>query len=209
MRSPLSKIKALRADNRMFTMTRYPGGMRGACPLFLWSLAGSIAVMAAPAPAAAQCLLCSQPAPSPDRAAGSGESDGGTADQPLRIEITANLDFSRIAGGNGGGSIGIDPTGRGSVQGDVAAIGGTGFSGHVVVTGTPGRTISITMPREAELTSSSGRIARLRNIVAGVPPVARLGPDGRLEFGFGGVLDVGRDATGDYSGRIPITVSYE
>ena len=135
--------------------------------------------------------------------------DGGAAEQPLQIEITANLDFSRIAGGSVGGSVGIDPTGRGTVQGDVATLGGAGFSGHVLVTGMPGRTISISMPREAELTSSSGRIARLRNIVAGVPPIARLGPDGRLEFGFGGVLDVGRDATGDYSGRIPITVTYE
>jgi hypothetical protein len=158
-------------------------------------------------PAGAQCLLCGQSA-EPAAGAGSARDGGAEAEQPLRIEITANLDFSRIAGGSGG-SVGIDPSGRGTVQGNVATLGGAGFSGHVLVTGAPGRSISISLPREAELTSSSGGVARLRNIVAGVPPVAQLGPDGRLEFGFGGVLDVGRDATGDYSGRIPITVTYE
>jgi hypothetical protein len=193
--------------NTMFTRNGHDGRMRPPAPLCLFRLAlpAMLCVVGAPA-ASAQCLLCSD-----SSASSTGEAGSRTADDalPLRIEITANLDFARIAGGRSGGQVALDPSGRGSVRGDVAPIGGAGFSGRVLITGTPGRAIRVTMPSDALLTASSGRVARLHSIVAGIPPIARLGPDGRLEFGFGGVLDIGSDATGDYSGRIPITVAYE
>lgn len=163
-----------------------------------------IIVMIAPMPASAQCLLCSaetsalvQPITDDRRAL------------PLRIEVIADLDFSRLVAGRGGGSVRIDPDGGGSAVGRVAPIGGYGFSGRVMVSGTPGRTVRIGLPAEVMLTASSGHIVRVTDISANLPPLARLGPDGRLEFAFGGRLDLDGEAYGDYRGRIDVTVSYE
>lgn len=163
-----------------------------------------IAGMIAPMPASAQCLLCSA-----ETSASTQSIPDDRREQPLRIEVIADLDFSRLVAGRTGGSVRIDPDGGGSAAGGASPIGGYGFSGRVLVSGTPGRTIRISLPHEAVLTASSGRVARVRDITANLPPVARLGPDGRLEFAFGGRLDVDGDADGDYRGRIEVTVSYE
>ena len=37
----------------------------------------------------------------------------------------------------------------------------------------------------------------------------RLSPDGRLQFRFGGRLQIAGDDDGDYRGRIPVTVEYQ
>lgn len=162
-------------------------------------------LLLAPVQASAQCLLCSD----------SGTSSGAITTEtvrelPLNVDITADLDFSRLVSGQGGGSVTLDPQGGPSVaRGNVAPIGGYGFSGRVIVIGTPGRSVRIDIPSDAVLTSSTGRSARVSGIVTGLPPVVRLGPDGRLEFGFGGRLELDGEADGDYRGRIPVTVSYE
>ncbi len=171
--------------------------------LFLASLA--LLALAAPARGTAQCLLC-DPAPPREGAQGNGQ----TAEMPLRVEVTADLDFSRLVAGRGGGSVTLQPGGgAGIVGGSVASVGGYGFSGRVDVSGTPGRTVRILLPDSIALTSSSGRIARVSGISDGLPPIARLGPDGRLSFSFGGRLEVDGEAEGDYRGRIPVTISYE
>lgn len=162
------------------------------------------AAMLAPSPASAQCLLCSAETPASPQSIPDERRE-----QPLRIEVIAGLDFSRLVAGRQGGSVRIDPDGGGSAAGGAAPIGGYGFSGRVLVSGTPGRTVRIDLPREAVLTASSGRVARVRDITANLPPLARLGPDGRLEFAFGGRLDLDGEADGDYRGRIDVTVSYE
>jgi Domain of unknown function (DUF4402) len=163
------------------------------------------ALLLAPLPAAAQCLLCSDSGTASDAIA-----TAQPRDLPLNVDIVADLDFSRLVAGQGGGSVTLDPQGGPSVaRGNVAPIGGYGFSGRVIVTGTPGRGVRIDIPQDVILTSSTGRTARVSGIVTGLPPVVRLGPDGRLEFGFGGQLEIDGEADGDYRGRIPVTVSYE
>jgi hypothetical protein len=161
-------------------------------------------MMIAPMPAFAQCLLCSA-----ETSAAAQSIPDGRREQPLRIDVIADLDFSRLVAGRNGGSVRIHPDGGGSAAGGAAPIGGYGFSGRVLVSGTPGRTVRIDLPHEAVLTAASGRIARVREIVANLPALARLGPDGRLEFAFGGRLDLDGEADGDYRGRIDVTVSYE
>ena len=160
-------------------------------------------------PAAAQCLLCGESA-GDSTASGrsaSGDEDGLT---PLRINITADLDFSRLVAGDGGGSISIDPqSGRSRTSGDVSPLGGSAFSGRALVEGSPGATVRIDLPTQISLTSGSGGVARISDIVSTIPPRAQLGPDGRLEFAFGGRLELSGTADGDYRGRIQITVSYE
>lgn len=162
-------------------------------------------LLLAPVQASAQCLLCSDSAPASDAI-----TTETLRELPLNVDITADLDFSRLVAGQGGGSVTLDPQGGPSIaRGNVAPIGGYGFSGRVIVTGTPGRSVRIDIPSDAVLTSSTGRSARVSGIVTGLPPVARLGADGRLEFGFGGRLELDGEADGDYRGRIPVTVSYE
>lgn len=149
-------------------------------------------------------MLCDRRAAAPDAI-----TTVSAAQQPLRIIVTADLDFSRLAVGQGGGTVTLESGGRASVAGDIAPVGGHGFTGRVGITGSPNRTVRIALPVEIELTSATGGVARVRGIAADVPPVARLGPDGRLEFAFGGRLELRGAASGDYRGRIPVTVSYE
>ena len=162
--------------------------------------------LASSGPVAAQCLLCSGPiAP-----ALTVQGQPGEVERPLRVEITADLDFSRLVAGDGGGSVTISPQGgQGQAQGNVTSIGGFGFSGRVRVEGSPGRAVRITLPREADLTSAQGGQAHVRDIESSLPPVARLGADGVLEFAFGGRLELNGAVDGDYRGRIDVTVAYE
>ncbi len=171
----------------------------------LATIALAVLALLAPVQASAQCLLCSDPPPA------SGSLIGGLLPElPLRVEIIADLDFARIVAGNGGGSVTLNPrNGSGQTQGDVAPLGGYGFSGRVIVTGTPLRNVRITLPDSVTLTSTTGRTARVSGIQTGQSPVLRLNLLGRLEFNFGGRLELEGGADGDYRGRIPVTVNYE
>ena len=52
-----------------------------------------------------------------------------------------------------------------------------------------------------------GRLGEIERTDLGAAP--RLGIDGRLQFRFGGRLQVTGSADGDYRGRIPVTVEYQ
>lgn len=154
-------------------------------------------------PARAQCLLCEKEAPTTG-------SEGSANDIPLRIEIAAQLDFSRVATGQGGGAVTIDPrTGSRQLTGNLMDLGGMALSGEAVVSGTPGRSVRIIIPTEIMLDGDNGRSARVSDLVTNLGPAPRLGVDGRLRFRFGGRLQVMRDDDGNYRGRIPIAVEYE
>ncbi len=164
-----------------------------------------LALMTSPTPATAQsCLACE---------AGAGDSAGADAsarERPVRVTIIANLDFSRLTVRDGGGGLVVDPeTGAVSPRGGAASIGGMAFSGRALVEGEPNRAVRVLMPEEIILTSSTGGQARVRRIITTLSPAPRLGPDGRLEFAFGGELQAEGGATGEFRGRIAITVGYE
>lgn len=162
-----------------------------------------------PGAAEAQCLLCSDG----DAASTATQPNARDDDErllPLRVSVTADLDFSRLVSGGGGGSVTIDPTtGQLRSEGQVGALGGSGFTGHALVEGSPGQTVRIDLPNEVRLTSATGGEVRIRDIISSLPARARLGPDGRLEFAFGGRLELDGRSDGDFRGRIQITVSYE
>ncbi len=158
----------------------------------------------------AQCLLCTQGTAGADSAPSSPLATPRAAERPLSITIDADLDFARLVAGPSGGSVRIDPaSGQAVVQGGIAAIGGSGFSGRGRIEGTPGATVRIDLPREVVLQSTTGGVAHVRDIVSDLPLIARINADGRLDFAFGGRLEVSGDTDGDFRGRIAITVSYE
>lgn len=153
---------------------------------------------------AAPCLLCGETAPA------GGNSLPRDEEVPLQIEISAQLDFSRVAAGPGGGSITVDPvSGSRRLAGNVRDLGGMALTGEVVVEGTAGRAVRVNIPAEIQLDGDQGRSARVVDVTTNLGPAPRLGPDGRLRFRFGGRLAVASDDDGNYRGRIPISVEYE
>jgi Domain of unknown function (DUF4402) len=156
-------------------------------------------------PAIAQCRLCEvQPK------AVSGGEPNAPENVPLRIEIESALDFSRLTSVQSGGSVQIDAqTGARSVSGGLVALGGMPFRGTVRLSGAPRRAIRIDMPSRVMLSSSTGGIAEVYDIVTDLPPAPMLGSDGALGFSFGGKLMVKGQISGTFHGAIQITADYQ
>ena len=164
----------------------------------------SLALLCTGAPAfveAAPCMLCTSDA------ARNGEKKPGI---PLRIEVTTKLSFSRIAlTGRGGAQIAVDPDGGRSLNGEAVPLGGYPAAGSVLLTGEPGRTVRVDMPREIAMLSSTGGRITIEDMRTTLGPSPRLNGAGKLEFSFGGRLSVSGNMAGRFRGRIPITANYE
>ena len=160
-------------------------------------------LLAAPSDAGAQCLLCGD----------AGTTTGGSArkvETPLRVEVETQLDMGRVAVGAMGGEVELDPlSGARRLRGDVVDLGGFAVTGTVTVTGEPGAAVRVILPASVDLESDRGRSARVSGLVTDLNAAPRLGPDGRLQFRFGGRLQIAGLDDGDYRGRIPVTVEYE
>ncbi|MEH6757127.1 MAG: DUF4402 domain-containing protein [Parasphingorhabdus sp.] len=156
--------------------------------------------------AAAQCRLCAAQI-------GSISSLGPTSqvEIPLNIQITANLDFSRLALLNrAGGEVELDPkTGQRRITGSLTDLGGLSLNGQGRLTGEPGRLVRVQLPERITLSAPNGSTADLVKLDTDLPPQARLDRDGRLSFSFGGKLRVNGNANGQFRGRIAITADYE
>ncbi|GAA0476204.1 hypothetical protein GCM10009096_17460 [Parasphingorhabdus litoris] len=159
-----------------------------------------------PDSAAAQCRLC---AAQTDSASSSGSP--GATEIPLRIEITANLDFSRLALLNRtGGEVELDPDSRQRrFSGGLTDLGGLSLHGEGRLTGEPGRLVRVQLPERITLSAPNGSTADLVKLDTDLPAQARLDRDGRLTFSFGGKLRVTGSASGQFRGRIAITATYE
>ncbi|MGV7122734.1 DUF4402 domain-containing protein [Sphingopyxis sp. 550A] len=132
------------------------------------------------------------------------------ADTPLRIDIETQLDMGRVAAGSSGGEVALDPvTGVRRLSGDVRDLGGFAVTGTVTVRGEPGAEVRVFLPTSVDLESGSGGIARVTGLATDLGGAPRLDPDGRLQFRFGGRLQVAGSGDGDYRGRIPVTVEYQ
>ena len=157
--------------------------------------------------AQAQCRLCAD-SPMSDSLS---QMATGKQEIPLQIEITANLDFSRMALiGGGGGMVSIDPmSGARQISGSIANLGGMSLHGEGRLTGEPGRNVRVSLPQRILLSSPDGSTAELEKLETNLPAMARLDPAGRLVFTFGGQLRLRGDASGQFRGRIAITADYE
>lgn len=157
--------------------------------------------------AQAQCRLCAD-SPMSDSLS---QTAAGKQEIPLQIEITANLDFSRMALiGGGGGMVSIDPmSGARQMSGSIANLGGMSLHGEGRLTGEPGRNVRVSLPERILLSAPDGSTAELEKLETNLPAMARLDPAGRLVFTFGGQLRLRGDANGQFRGRIAITADYE
>ena len=75
--------------------------------------------------------------------------------------------------------------------------------------GEPGAEVRVFLPATVDLESGTGATARVVGLATDLGAAPRLGIDGRLQFRFGGRLQVTGSADGDYRGRIPVTVEYQ
>ncbi len=164
-------------------------------------LAFALTSLSVPA-AAAQCLLCA-----PDKASGAAARE---AEVPLRVEVETRLDMGRVAVGATGGAVTVDPvSGARRLSGDVVDLGGFALTGIVTVRGAPGAEVRVILPASVDLEGGHGRTARVTDLATDLSAAPRLGPDGRLQFRFGGRLQIAGADDGDYRGRIPVTVEYQ
>ncbi|HEU5482231.1 MAG TPA: DUF4402 domain-containing protein [Sphingomicrobium sp.] len=157
-------------------------------------------LVGAPAPAPAQCRLCS--APTTERL----ETAEGA---PLRLDAQASLDFDRIVMlGAGNGAATLLPNGDRSALGSIATLSARAMVGSVTVRGEPNRTVRVDMPSQVTLHSLNGGQIAIEQLETDLPEMPRLDSAGSLSFQFGGRLTINGDAEGEYRGDVPITVEY-
>ena len=155
-----------------------------------------------PAPAAAQCQLCSQSA-----AAASGKTP-----KPITIQIETRIEYSKIGlvTLNQGGTARLDPvSGQQTLAGSLLNLGGVPVVGTVLVTGEPRGNVTVTFPTTIQLFNSTGGSVPLTNFTTSLKNNPKLADDGTLRFTFGGLLRIDGASTGTFRGSLPITVDYK
>ncbi len=175
--------------------------MTGRAFALLGPVALLVGAFAMPAAAPAQCRLCATPTTG---------TTTESAEQAVRIEVQARLDFDQLVlmDGAAPGTARLLPDGTSSTSGSIGAISGRAMVGSVVVRGEPGRLVRIGLPSSIALYGLTGGSIRLDSLVTDLPPQPRLDSQGSLQFRFGGALHVEGDSAGDYRGDVPITVDY-
>lgn len=195
---------ACMGHKKLLTALLYICTMRGSLFLIVSGLVCALTLGAGTRPVAAQCLLCDKPQAAP------GDDPSKIINLPLRVTINTRLDFSRAAIANiGQGTIVVSPNGARTVSGNLEDLGGMGVAGTVEIWGTPLRRISVEMPTTVELRSADGSVATVTNFRTDLKKNPTLGLLGYLKFNFGGELRVTAGQSGQFRGRIPISVEYE
>jgi hypothetical protein len=153
--------------------------------------------LAAPAAAQSDCRLC--------------YSDSGRpGERPLALEIFADLNFARLAlTSRDGGSAEVDAaSGSKRTGGAVVNLGGMVITGQGRVTGEPLRGVRIDLPQSVPMRAPDGGEAELSGFTTDLPAHPAIGSNGELIFSFGARLVLRGGRSGNYRGRIPITVDY-
>ncbi len=128
----------------------------------------------------------------------------------VQVSIVANLDFALLTANGAGGAARVAPDGSSAeTRGGVRALGGMAFGGRALIEGEPLQPVRVTLPQQITMVSSSGGRLTVRNISSNLPAAPRLDAAGRLEFGFGGDLEVSGAVSGTYRGRIEVTAEYD
>lgn len=162
-------------------------------------LAAAAALMAAsPSPGQDTCRLCF------------GDGAAAPGEQPLTIEIWADLNFSKLAlTGRDGGSAVLDPaTGAKRTQGGMIDLGGMTVTGRGRISGAPYREVRIDLPQQVPMSTPDGGSGELGGFTTDLPDRPMLDGNGNLEFTFGARLLVKSGRGGNFRGRIPISVDY-
>lgn len=143
---------------------------------------------------------------------------GGRAEivAPLTLQPVADLRFGRFFRPSGNGSLTIATngtvTGNGSLSREVATpqeANGRGPASFIVL-GDPSRVFRVSLPNRIDITNGSGTM-RVTNFRSNVPARGiMLNATGRFDLLIGARLQAfANQAPGAYSGRFPVTVTYD
>ena len=153
-------------------------------------------------PAEAQditCRLCT----------GTESRDTESPAKPIRLEVRSRLDFdSLIFAGLGTGTIRLSADGNAQTSGAVSATGARAMPGSVTIRGEPGRAVRVELPTMVQLYGDRGGQMRIESLATDLPRLPVIGPDGELNFRFGGVLKLDGEADGAFRGDVDILVEY-
>ena len=178
-----------------------------ALPLSALAMACTLAAVVSPQAASAQfaCELCD------GFAATSNAGGKGKGHTPVRIEMSSDLTFGRLALIKPhGASARLDhETGSVRVEHNFRAIGGMTFQGRARITGEPMRAVRVELPHSVRMRAGSGRDAELTDFETDLPATPVLDANGELEFTFGGRLKLAGGIGGNYRGRVQIQVRYD
>ena len=164
------------------------------------AFAALVAAFAVPRPVAAQCRLCEAPSTMPSEA---------EDEIPLEISVDTDLDFDRLLlASTGNGSARLTPDGTRLASGSIASIGGRSVVARIVVRGSPGRPVSVDLPKRVELRGIKGGWLIVDSVISDLPSDPTLDSSGKLEFRIGGELILQGDADGEYRGEVPVSVDY-
>jgi hypothetical protein len=147
------------------------------------------------------CQLCGDPQPI---------APAASSNLPLRITITSDLDFDRMAlVNNFGGSAYLDPqTGQLQLT-QLVGVGNMPARGSVLLTGDPGAAVEVELPTSVRLSGPGGAQLDLINVSADLPAQPRLDANGELRFSFGGTVEVDGHDIGLFNGRVRIKANYD
>ena len=167
--------------------------------LVLGALGAAFAAL--PAPAAAQCRLCTQPTTSPAEGAENGD---------IQLRIESNLSFDRlILSNSGNGAATLRPDGSSGAEGAVMQVGPRAMVGTILVHGEANRAVRVELPRRIELYSLGGGRMTLDDVASDLGSNPRLDAAGNLSFRIGGRLLLTGSADGQFRGDLPVTVEYQ
>jgi len=128
---------------------------------------------------------------------------------PLEITVDTDLDFDRLLlAGTGNGSARLTPDGTRLATGSIASLGGRAVVARIVVRGSPGRPVSVDLPKRVELRGIKGGWLIVDSVISDLPSDPTLDSSGTLEFRIGGELILQGDADGEYRGEVPVSVDY-
>jgi hypothetical protein len=134
-----------------------------------------------------------------------------TVTWPLAGSATRSLAFGRIGRSAAAGTVTVTADGVRSSTGAVQLISSTVTSGQITITqGVPGRTLNVSYPASVTL-SSGGATMTVDNFVAAGSPTSIVTDynNGTGTFTVGGRLNVNANqASGTYTGVVPVTISY-
>lgn len=164
---------------------------------------------------AAMVLVIATPASAQSAANQSGSGKAEVV-APLSIQPVLDLRFGRFYRPVSNGNLTVSPsgavTGTGSMASEVStpqATGGRG-PGTFLIRGDPSRVFRISLPNRINITNGAATM-RVSNFTSNVPSRGvALSSAGQFNITVGARLQVaGNQAVGAYSGRFPVTVTYD
>lgn len=128
---------------------------------------------------------------------------------PVTIASASTLNFGAFAPGSSDGTVVIPSAGSRSGTNVILMATNVGAPSTITVAGDPNMSVTLDLPGAVTTLVSGQNQMTVDKFETNLAKNTRLLPNGTLSFQLGATLNVkANQATGTYSGTVPITVSY-